>query len=137
VSAVTIVTCSPAELCTLIGEVIRNELASVLTASTAGAPVQRLTLDELARLEGASRATIRRLLDEGAPVHFLGDSPRFELAEWRAWLETRGRRPTKAKPPKAQRLAGVRLLSRRGGWPRRLQKGPVQPETVEALRCPL
>ncbi len=83
-------------------------------AAAPSSPAPRLTLDALAHAEGCSRATIRRLMHEdGAPVHFIGASPRFELAEWRAWCAERGRVGTKARPAKApERVGGVRLLSR-------------------------
>jgi hypothetical protein len=73
----------------------------------------RLTIHELARAEAGSVATVRRLVREGGPVHYLGASPRFDLAEWRAWCAERGRRGTKAKPSSGS-IAGVRLLSRPG-----------------------
>ncbi len=91
--------------------------ARALAAHEAPAPssaAPRLTLDALAHAEGCSRATVRRLMhEEGAPVHFIGASPRFELAEWRAWCAARGCVGTKAAPARApERVGGVRLLSR-------------------------
>jgi hypothetical protein len=84
-------------------------LAAHATAAPS-APTQRLTLDALAHVEGCSRATIRRLTREGGPVHYLAASPRYDLADWRAWCEARGRAGTKA--PARSSVAGVRLLSR-------------------------
>jgi hypothetical protein len=89
--------------------------ARALALHTASAPstsAARLSLDALAHAEGCSRATVRRLLREGAPVHYVGASPRFDLTEWRAWCAERGRRGTKAAPTKGEKVAGVRLLSR-------------------------
>ena len=95
---------------------ITTVVCAVLDARTP-APTQstRVALDELARLEGCSRATIRRLVAEGGPVHYLGASPRFDLDEWRAWCDARGRHGTTAAPSKTTSIVGVRLLSRAGG----------------------
>jgi hypothetical protein len=100
----------------LVREAAREGTAEALAAHVAQSPAasaQRLTLDDLAHAESTSRATIRRLVRDGAPVHYLGASPRFDIAEWRAWCAERGRRATQAKPSMAA-IAGVRLLSRRG-----------------------
>lgn len=89
---------------------LRPHLAAHATP-TASRP--RLTLDELAHEEACSRATVRRLISDGAPVHYLGASPRFDLEEWRAWCAARGRQATRAKPSQAT-IVGMRLLSRGG-----------------------
>ncbi len=106
-----------AGLLALIRDSARDGAAAALAAHVAASPSTarpRLTLEELAHLESGSRATIRRLVAEGGPVHYLGASPRFDLDEWRAWCAERGRRGTKAAPAKASGpIAGVRLLSRR------------------------
>lgn len=111
--AVIVVTLSPEELRALVREECRA--ARTEHAPAASTPARRLTLDELAHLEGGSRATIRRLVTEGGPVHYLGASPRFDLDEWRAWCAERGRRGTKSAPSKREVIPGVRLLSRSGG----------------------
>jgi hypothetical protein len=105
-----------AGLLALVRQAAREGAAEALAAHVAASPAspaQRLTLDDLAHAESTSRATIRRLVRDGAPVHYLGASPRFDLAEWRAWCAERGRRATQAKPSKGS-IAGVRLLSRGG-----------------------
>ena len=67
---------------------------------------------ELARKLAVSPATITRLVQEGAPVTFVGLSPRFDVGAFRAWLDARGRRGTVAAATKRETIAGVRLLSR-------------------------
>jgi hypothetical protein len=91
----------------------QGHAAHAARTATAAMPSTRVTLDELARLESCSRATIRRLVAEGAPVTYLGQSPRFDVEAFRAFLESRGRKGTHA-PVKASSgpIAGVRLLSR-------------------------
>jgi hypothetical protein len=113
---------APADLLTgllaLVREAAQDGAAAALAAHVAASSSTarpRLTLEELAHLEGGSRATIRRLVTEGGPVHYLGASPRFDLDEWRAWCAERGRRGTKAAPSKHEVIPGVMLLSRRGG----------------------
>jgi hypothetical protein len=92
---------------------LRPLVAAVAVAPST--PAARVTLDELARLESCSRATIRRLVAEGAPVTYVGQSPRFDVQAFHAWLDARGRQGTKAKAkPSSAPIAGVRLLSRRG-----------------------
>jgi hypothetical protein len=90
-------------------DALRPELAASAKPSTAA---QRLTLDDLAHAESCSRATIRRLVRDGAPVHYVGSSPRFELDAWRAWCAARGRQGATAAPSKRRTVVGVRLLSR-------------------------
>jgi hypothetical protein len=92
---------------------VADELRALLVAAHApssAAPL--LTLEALAHTESCSRATIRRLVCEGAPCSYLGQSPRFDLLAWRAWCAERGRQGTKAKATKRAAIAGVRLLSR-------------------------
>jgi hypothetical protein len=109
--AVTVLSLSPDELAALLRDVVRAELADARSA-IAAPPSQRLTIDALAHAEGCSRSMIRRLMREpGAPVHYVGASPRFDLAEWRAWCATRGRAAAPAAP-RSTPIAGVRLLSR-------------------------
>jgi hypothetical protein len=107
-----------AGLLALIRQAAREGTAEAFAAQVAAAPstpAARATLDELASLEKCSRATIRRLVSEGAPgVTYLGQSPRFDVEVFRSWLTERGRKGTRAKPSSAP-LAGVRLLSARGG----------------------
>lgn len=108
---VIITTLGPDELRALVREELRAALAENAAPSPATSP--RVTLDELARLEGCSRATIRRLVAEGAAgVSYLGASPRFDVQAFRAWLAERGRKGTRATPPPRTVIAGVRLLSR-------------------------
>jgi hypothetical protein len=98
----------------LFREAAREGVAQALAAHVSAAPstpAARLTIDDLAHAEKTSHATIRRLIRDGAPVHYLGASPRFDLEEWRAWCAARGRQATHAKPSKGS-IAGVRLLSR-------------------------
>jgi hypothetical protein len=90
----------------------RAELDSALAAVALSTPTPLLTIDALAHAESCSRATIRRLMRDGAPHTYLAASPRFDLTQWRAWCAERGRRGTKAKPSSGP-IAGVRLLGRR------------------------
>jgi hypothetical protein len=109
-SAPTVIVTTPDELRAIVREEIRAAHASAEPRSDA--PSQRVTLEELSRVEACSRATIRRLIVDGAPVHHVGLSPRFDVAEWRAWCDARGPVGTKAAPSKAS-LGGVRRLTRR------------------------
>ena len=105
------------ELAELVRKSVREALAAEVSTPSSPAAA-RLTLDALAHAESVSRATIRRLMREpGAPVHHVGSSPRFDLAEWRAWCAERGRRAastTPSTPPAPPKLGQVRLLSRGG-----------------------
>ncbi len=112
--AVVVVTLSPDELAGIVEGAVTRALAAHASPEPSTL-AQRLTLDALAHLEGVSRATIRRLMHEdGAPVHFIGASPRFELAEWRAWCAERGRVGTKAAPSKTPERIGGSVCSREG-----------------------
>jgi hypothetical protein len=93
--------------------VFRTELDAAL-AMQAPTSTQLLTLDGLAHADSCSRATIRRLVREGAPCSYLGQSLRFDLDQWRAWCVSRGRKATHAKPSTHEVIPGVRLLSRAG-----------------------
>ena len=109
--AVLVLTLTADDLRSIVREAVRAEIGTSSPASATA--TTRVTLDELARLEACSRATIRRLVAEGAPVTYVGQSPRFDVEAFRAWLEARGRKGTQApaKMPGAP-VAGVRLLSR-------------------------
>jgi hypothetical protein len=105
-----------AALLALVREAAREGAAQAFAAHGAPAPSTpsaRVTLDELARLESCSRATIRRLVTEGAPVTYVGQSPRFDVEAFRSWLYVRGRLGTKVATSKRDPIEGVRLLSRR------------------------
>jgi hypothetical protein len=109
--AVLVISCTLDEL----RAIFREEARSMLAQHSPAPASVRLTIDELAHAERTSRATVRRLMREGAPVHFVGASPRFDLAEWRAWLAERGRRGTTAGATDAgASLAGVVRTSPRG-----------------------
>ncbi len=85
------------------------------TAAPTPAP-SLLTSAELAARVGASKATIARLANEpGAPVHFVGRAMRFDLGEFQAWLATRGRKPTSARPSKNDDAIDVSAAARRAG----------------------
>jgi hypothetical protein len=97
----------------LVARRVVDELRPLLVAAQAPAtPAPLFTLDALAHAESCSRATIRRLVHEGAPCSYVGQSPRFDVAAFRAWLDARGRKGTTAKPSSGP-IAGVRLLTRR------------------------
>ncbi len=108
-AAVIVVTLSPDELRAVVREELRAALAEHVPAPAAAALVDR---HELARMLDVSAATVTRMTAEGMPHVFAGASPRYSLDEVRAWLDARGRRGTKAAPPKRETIAGVRLLSR-------------------------
>jgi hypothetical protein len=79
---------------------LRELLAAVLPASQPAKepePEGLLSKQKAAKAIGKSVATLGRLVDEGAPWHPVGDRRMFDLVELRAWLEARGRKPTKAK----------------------------------------
>jgi hypothetical protein len=110
---------APADLATellgLMREVARQGAAQALAAHASPAPSITPLVDkqELARTLTVSPVTITRLVQEGAPVTYVGQSPRFDVGAFRAWLDARGRQGTKAKPSTGH-VVGVRLLSRRG-----------------------
>lgn len=59
-----------------------------------------LNAAQLAKALNASKATVLRLAKEpGAPITFTGNSRRFELATFEAWLKTRGQKAALAKAP--------------------------------------
>jgi hypothetical protein len=107
--ALVVVALTVDELRTLVREEVRSALAEHVPSSTTQALVDRR---ELARLLAMSPATVTRLTSEGAPVIHVGDSPRYDVAAFRAWLDERGRRGTKASAARSDTIAGVRLLSR-------------------------
>jgi hypothetical protein len=111
---VVVLTVSREELGELVREAVREALAECRPSPTP--PTARLTIAQLAEAERCSRATINRLVREGAPVHYSGDSPRFDLAEWRAWNDERARREACAPrlPAHRELIPGVRLLTRVG-----------------------
>jgi hypothetical protein len=75
-------------------------------------PVGLVAKASAAKALGCSIATLDRLCAEGAPVHHVGASRRFDVAELRAWLDARGRKATKAKP--SDRVDVDRVLTRAG-----------------------
>jgi hypothetical protein len=109
--AVLVLTLTPDELDARIEAAVRRVVAVAHTPST---PASLLDKRGLADALDVSPATITRLVQEGAPLTFVGSSPRFDAADFRRWLDARGRKGTTAKPSSGP-IAGVRLLSRRGG----------------------
>lgn len=77
------------------------EAARALALSPPAAPQEPprlLSKTDLAKRLGISRSTVDRLTREGLPVAaHVGDSRRYDLPECRAWLASRGKRPTRAK----------------------------------------
>jgi hypothetical protein len=107
--AVLVLTLTLDELRTLIRDEVRAAFAEHSPPEGISGLVDRR---ELARLLDVSLATVTRLTSEGGPVTYVGESPRYEVAAFRAWLEERGRRGTKPSPARSEKVAGVRLLSR-------------------------
>lgn len=107
---VVVLTCSLDELRSAVRDEVSTALAAHATAPATPALVDKR---EIARTLTVSPATITRLVQEGAPVTYVGQSPRFDIAAIRVWLDDRGRQGTKAKPSRGH-VVGVRLLSRRG-----------------------
>lgn len=69
----------------------------------------------LARKLSVSVATIDRLTREGMPLAaHVGDSRRFDIEACRAWLATRGKRPTKS-PPKVEQTVDIDDVARAAG----------------------
>jgi hypothetical protein len=89
------VICDDAEAITTLREL----LAAVQPAQPAKEPAPEglLSKARAAKAIGKSVATLDRLVKEAAPWHPVGDRMMFDLVELRAWLEGRGRKPTKAK----------------------------------------
>jgi hypothetical protein len=100
-------------LAMLVARCVVDELRPLLVAAQSpGAHALLLDRRELARLLVVAPVTVTRLTADGLPCTYVGDSPRYSLDEVRAWLDARGRKGTKAAPPKRETVAGVRLLSR-------------------------
>ncbi len=86
----------------LLGEVFAYANERARAAQPAPVTVEQdppglMSKPRAAKAIGKSTATLDRLCAEGAPVHFVGAAKMFDLAELRAWLDARGRRPTHAK----------------------------------------
>jgi hypothetical protein len=77
-------------------------LRTLLIGAEAPAPVADadtlITKSELAKKLGKSCSTIDRLDREGAPHSYVGDTKRYSLFDYTAWLSSRGKRGTKARP---------------------------------------
>jgi excisionase family DNA binding protein len=64
------------------------------------APGSLVAKADAARALGISVSTVDRLARDGAPVHHVGGRRRFDVAEFRTWLDSRGQRSPSAKPVK-------------------------------------
>jgi hypothetical protein len=82
-----------------VNAALRGIVAPVKTAEPE--PTGLLSRRALAKHLSRSVATVDRLVLEGLPHSFVGDSKRFDLQDCLDWLAARGKRATKAKPSKA------------------------------------
>jgi hypothetical protein len=80
-----IVLLTPEELTELIKRAVENALAEQ-RQETAPALFDR---GGIAQQLGVGTTTVDRLRREGLPCVYLGDCPRFELAECLAWIRSR------------------------------------------------
>jgi hypothetical protein len=90
--AVVVLPMSGDELLALLSEAVRVALAERTPAPSSAPLVDRR---ELARLFAVSAATVTRLTAEGMPCTHVGDSPRYDVEDVRAWLDARGRQGTR------------------------------------------
>ncbi len=89
--AVVVIALALDELRALVRDEVRSVLAEHAPSSATPALVDR---HELARLLDVSLATVTRLTNEGGPVTYVGESPRYDVVAFRAWLDERGRHGT-------------------------------------------
>jgi excisionase family DNA binding protein len=73
-------------------------LRGIVTPTPTPEPEGLLAKPRAAKALGVSVSTLDRLVKEGAPAHHVGARRRFDIAELRAWLASRGRKPTTPKP---------------------------------------
>jgi hypothetical protein len=84
-------------LATAFAERVAAQLAELMAerkappASVPGGWIDKITASKAL---GISVATMDRLVRAGAPVHVVGARRRFDLADLRQWLATRGSEPT-------------------------------------------
>jgi predicted DNA-binding transcriptional regulator AlpA len=93
-------------------EVITALRGIVATPATPREPEGLLAKPRAAKALGVSVSTLDRLVKEGAPVHHVGARRMFDIAELRAWLSARGRKPTTPKP--SDRVDVSDVLARSG-----------------------
>jgi hypothetical protein len=91
-------------------EQLAAEDGSEKTTTIEPTSAPRLTTDETCRELKISRAKLLRMRDEGAPCHWIGQSPRWDLRELQEWLDARGRKGAPSKP----KQDSVVLLKSRG-----------------------
>lgn len=72
-----------------IRAIMREELAALAQQLQAAPPPELVDPIGLARALSVSRSTVYRLINEGCPVVRVGDTPRFDVAEVKAWLRQR------------------------------------------------
>jgi len=107
---VVVVTLSADELRALVRDEVRAALTSVAPASATPSPL--VDKKECARALGISTTSLDRMTAAGkVPFLRVGDVRRYDFAAVRAALETPAATPTRPAP--RERVAGVRLLSRR------------------------
>jgi len=92
-------------------KLVAVEIVAAQKATVEPAPMPRLTTDEACRELKISKAKLLRLRDEGAPTHYVGQSPRWDLSELEAWLDARG---PKGAPSKPKKDGDVVVLKSRG-----------------------
>jgi len=144
--AVLVLTCSLDDLRAMM----RDEWSAARAADAVATSTSNLVdVRELARNLDVSPATIRRLMAEGAPSVYVGQSPRFDVAEFRTWLDARGRQGTKAAPrrppPFVAPFAAIRASSVAIGMPSAAilttsasiaSSCAAKPENCGSLGCP-
>jgi hypothetical protein len=78
------------------------------------APPGLLSASQLAKAIGVSVPTIGRFVAEGMPVEHVGVRRKFDALACRAWLASRGKKPTKAKPTTTDSTDVADVLRRAG-----------------------
>ena len=87
----------------------------VPSAPSASAPHESATwstTEETCREIKCSRAKLLRMRAEGAPCHYVGESPRWDIREIQAWCDARGPKGFASKP-KAKSSGDLVVLKRR------------------------
>ena len=105
-------------LAAVIGPIVERAVAKALSAEPRQASTEDtrlLSRTGLATALGVSTATISRWRDDGLPAVVCGSTPRYRLADVRAWVDARQtveRAPREPRPAQAMTLAGVRRCTR-------------------------
>jgi hypothetical protein len=91
----------------LLEPIVRQAVADALAElapSASPPPAALVDTEELCRQLTCSRSMVGRLRDEGLPCVYLGDSPRFVVADVVAWLHARDLAGANASGPRLRSI---------------------------------